>query len=60
MVDGGINVVAKINGKHVCESKAVYGGSDATRSGQSGGTWEVRMPNLEYKQFPVDRSLILA
>jgi hypothetical protein len=31
--DGGENVIVKINGKPVCESKAVYGGKDATSDG---------------------------
>jgi len=30
-------VVAKVNGKQVCESKAVYGGADATLGGGMGG-----------------------
>lgn len=50
-----MSVVAKVNGKPVCESKAVYGGPDATSGGgmeghmrsitdpgphESGGKWE--------------------
>jgi hypothetical protein len=35
--DGGNSVVAKVNGKQVCESKAVYGGAGATMGGGMGG-----------------------
>jgi hypothetical protein len=26
MIDGGTNLVAKLNGKVICDSKAIYGG----------------------------------
>jgi hypothetical protein len=35
-VDGGVSVVAKVNGMVVCESKATYGGADATAGGMGG------------------------
>jgi hypothetical protein len=35
--DGGNSVIAKVNGKPVCESKAVYGGTGATMGGGMGG-----------------------
>jgi hypothetical protein len=35
--DGGDSVVAKVNGKQVCESKAVYGGAGATMGGGMSG-----------------------
>jgi hypothetical protein len=35
--DGGNSVVAKVNGKQVCESKAIYGGAGATMSAGMGG-----------------------
>jgi hypothetical protein len=31
--DGGVNILLKVNGNVVCESKAIYGGKDAELGG---------------------------
>jgi hypothetical protein len=38
--DGGESMVLYINDKRVCESKAVYGGPGAVRTGKDGRIWE--------------------
>jgi hypothetical protein len=40
MHDGGVNIVLRINGKEVCNSKAVYGGPDHTTKTADGRLWE--------------------
>jgi hypothetical protein len=38
--DGGTNLVVRINGKEMCDSQAIYGGSAATAKMEDGRVWE--------------------
>jgi len=38
-IDGGLALEAKVNGKEVCSSKAVYGGPGHERVGEDGKKW---------------------
>ena len=40
MHDGGINVVLTLNGKVICNSRAIYGGSESETVGPGGKQWE--------------------
>jgi hypothetical protein len=38
--DGGVRVVLELNGKEICDSKAVYGGDGGEGVSPSGKPWE--------------------
>jgi hypothetical protein len=38
--DGGVNMDFKLNGKTICDSRAVYGGKSGTLKGADGSVWE--------------------
>jgi hypothetical protein len=38
--DGGVNIIMRVNGKEICDSKALYGGPGHTRVGPNGEVWE--------------------
>jgi len=38
--DGGVNLVVQINGKDMCNSRAIYGGTAATAKMDDGRVWE--------------------
>jgi hypothetical protein len=40
MHDGGVNVVLTLNGKVICESRAIYGGSGSESVGPDGKPWQ--------------------
>jgi hypothetical protein len=48
--DGGSNIVMKLNGKEICNSKALYGGPGHTAAGPDGKVWETinEMTNCHY------------
>jgi hypothetical protein len=38
--DGGVQIDMFINGRYVCSSKSVYGGTSGTLTGKNGKTWK--------------------
>jgi hypothetical protein len=39
-LDGGVNIIVNVNGKQVCDSKALYGGEGHTSKTADGKLWE--------------------
>lgn len=48
--DGGENIIMRVNGKEVCNSRALYGGPEHTAVGPDGKVWETirEMTNCHY------------
>jgi hypothetical protein len=50
MPDGGVNILVTVNGKEVCNSKALYGGKGHTSTTPEGKVWQTISETTECGQ----------